>query len=51
MAAESERDPADVIADRLDMTLPPVCAQGVAANLRLLDEHWARLRQQVDPAA
>ncbi len=35
----------------LATALPPACVAGVAANLRLLGDHWARLSQPADPAA
>ena len=51
MPPEPECPRPDPIADVLGVALPPVCVPGVVANLRLRGEHWARLRQPVDPAA
>jgi len=48
-ASQPDAELAQAVGAALDMTMPDACVPGVAANVRLLEQHIATMRQVPEP--
>jgi hypothetical protein len=48
-AKQSDSALAQAVGAALDMVVPEVCVPGIAANVRLLEDHIAIMRQAPEP--